>query len=68
MTHLAAWRRAKNLNQCEAAKLLGFAKSEYQLLESGRVKPTPNQYARLLEHFGAEAKVKAVLRPVPVVA
>ena len=68
LTRLAAWRRVQGKSQKALAAELGFNPYELSMLETGRAKPTARQHARLVEYFGSEARVAALLATVRVVA
>lgn len=56
MLRLKLWRLQHGLTQEHAAKLLGVGESTLALLESGRLRPTPQQMEKLAHHFGTQAK------------
>jgi transcriptional regulator with XRE-family HTH domain len=55
MIRLKLWRLQQNLTQAEAARALTIGESSYALLESGRLRATPRQWARLRAYFGEAA-------------
>jgi transcriptional regulator with XRE-family HTH domain len=54
MLRLKLWRLQQSLTQEHAASLLGIGESTFALLESGRLRPTPQQLETLARHFGTE--------------
>jgi transcriptional regulator with XRE-family HTH domain len=56
MLRLKLWRLQHGLTQERAARLLGIGESTFALLESGRLRPTPQQLETLGRHFGTETE------------
>jgi transcriptional regulator with XRE-family HTH domain len=56
MLRLKLWRLQHGLTQGDAARLLGMGESTFALLESGRLRPTPQQLDTLSRYFGAQTK------------
>jgi transcriptional regulator with XRE-family HTH domain len=57
MLRLKLWRLQQGgLTQERAARLLGIGESTFALLESGRLRPTPQQLETLGRHFGPETE------------
>ena len=54
MIRLKLWRLQEGLTQAEAAKRLGIGESTLAVLESGRLRPTAAQIARLRAVFGEQ--------------
>jgi transcriptional regulator with XRE-family HTH domain len=55
MIRFKLWRLQEGLTQAEAAKRLGIGESTLAILETGRLRPTAQQLARLQTVFGDEA-------------
>ena len=55
MIRLKLWRLQEGLTQADAAKRLGMGESTLAVLESGRLRPTIAQLARLRAVFGEQA-------------
>ncbi len=56
MLRLKLWRLQQGLTQGHAASLLGIGESTLALLESGRLRPTPQQLETLARNFGTETQ------------
>jgi len=56
MTNLKLWRQLQNFSQTEAASRLQLGLSVYQYLESGRLKASAEQTAKLRRLFGPKAE------------
>ena len=69
MTQIEFWRRARDLNQEEMARLVGITRKDYQALESGRARPTAGQRAKLRAFFKcSDLKVDKLLSRVKIPA
>jgi len=55
MTRLKLWRTSSGLSQRDAAARVGVGIASYQFLESGRMKPSRDQQAKLRRLFGTNA-------------
>jgi transcriptional regulator with XRE-family HTH domain len=62
MLRIRVWRLLEGLTQEEAARKLGLSQLTYSYLESGRLRPTPDQLERLRRTFGD--RTERVLQPV----
>jgi transcriptional regulator with XRE-family HTH domain len=54
VNRLKLWRLQEGLTQADAAKRLGIGESSLAVLESGRLRPTTGQLARLRAAFGEQ--------------